>query len=104
MSFRLLALVAFTAALGCADSSRAAPSPTSRQATTAPTTRPVAAVWYEQSGMRILAPGEKFEPHRLIVGVWGDGTVVWSDDRATGGAPYRTARVEPAVVAGLARS
>ena len=72
--------------------------------TTQATTGPVAAVWFEPSGMRILKPGEKIERHRLIVGVWGDGTVVWSDDRATGGAPYRTARVDPAVVADLEQS
>ena len=73
-----------------------------------PTTRaadaPVAALWYEPSGMRIMKPGEKFEPHRLIAGVWGDGRVVWSNDRATGGGPYRTARIDADTVARLKQS
>ena len=63
------------------------------QPTTAPAVVPVAGVWYEPSGMRILAPGEPLEIHRLIVGVWSDGTVVWSDNRRTGGKPYWTGRI-----------
>lgn len=67
-------------------------SSTTQPVATAPaaTTRPVAAVWYHSSGPPIPNP----EPRRLIVGVWGDGRVVWSDDRMTGGKPYRTARIE----------
>ena len=61
-------------------------------AATAPaaTTRPVAAVWSQTS--RPMPPDG--ESRRLIVGVWGDGTVVWSADRATGGKPYRAGRIE----------
>ena len=65
---------------------------------------PVAAVWYEQSGMTIPRPGEKFEPHRLIVGVWSDGTVVWSDNRRKGGNPYWAGRIPPDLVARLLAS
>ena len=97
-SRRLFVLFSLTAVLGCSGSLAAA-SPT-----TAPATRPVAAVWYQRSGMTILAPGEKFEPHSLVVGVWGDGTVVWSDDRRTGGKPYWIGRIAPELVGKLLTS
>ena len=70
----------------------ASPATQSATTTTAPapaTTQPVAAVWYQSS--RPVDPGG--ESRRLIVGVWADGRVVWSDDGATGGKPYRTARI-----------
>jgi hypothetical protein len=50
---------------------------------------PVAAVWYEIS---YPAPDVK-ETEKLIAGLWSDGTVVWSDNRDTGGKPYHTARI-----------
>ena len=98
-------LAAVLAACHSAWGAMPASQPTTRAtASTKPTTGPVAAVWYEPSGMRIPPPGEKFEPHRLIVGVWRDGTIVWSDDRATGGKPYRKGRVDAPVLARLEQS
>lgn len=32
---------------------------------------------------------------RLILAVWNDGYVVWSEDRLRGGAPYHTGRTDP---------
>ena len=35
---------------------------------------------------------------KLIVCLWGDGSIVWSDDKVNGGPPYFTAQVKPEVV------
>ncbi len=35
---------------------------------------------------------------QLIVCLWGDGSIVWSDDNVNGGPPYFTAQVKPEVV------
>jgi hypothetical protein len=32
---------------------------------------------------------------QLIVSIWGDGTVVWSNDQLNGGHPYLTAQLRP---------
>lgn len=81
---RSIAIILLLATCGFADA-----------ATTEPATRaapqPVAAIWYERSHPKT---GET-DARTLIVGVWSDGTVVWSDDRATGGKPYRVGRVDP---------
>src|SRR5687768_3151575 len=74
------------------------------QPATVPASAPVAAVWYEPSGTRVLAPGEPLEIHRLIVGVWSDGTVAWSDNRRTGGKPYWTGRIPRELVEKLLAS
>ena len=74
------------------------------QPATAPAPAPVAGVWYQPSGTRVLAPGEPLEFHRLIVGIWSDGTVVWSDNRRTGGKPYWTGRVPRELVEKLLAS
>lgn len=37
----------------------------------------------------------------LVIGIWGDGQVVWSEDRVYGGAPYRSGTVDPKQVAAL---
>ena len=44
---------------------------------------PVAAIWYER-GYPFHEQPSKF----LIVGIWSDGTVIWSDDRAPGGGSH----------------
>jgi hypothetical protein len=75
------------------------PATTTTASAKAPATRPVAAVWYEMS---YPPPGET-EPRRLIVGVWADGTVVWSDNRRTGGAPYRAGQIDRPRVGQLLR-
>jgi hypothetical protein len=36
---------------------------------------------------------------RLVLGVWADGYVVWSEDRVRGGPPYRAGRADPKKVA-----
>ena len=74
------------------------------QPATAPAPAPVAGVWCQPSGTRVLAPGEPLEFHRLIVGIWGDGTVVWSDNRRTGGKPYWTGRIPRELVEKLLAS
>jgi len=105
MTSRLVLLAALLAPFACERSCFSASSPAGPPApTTAPSTRPVAAVWYELSGMTVVKPGEKFEPNRLIVGVWSDGTVVWSSDRRTGGKPYWTGKIAPELVAKLLAS
>jgi len=40
-------------------------------------------------------------PNRLVVAVWHDGFVVWSENRTAGGAPYRSGRVSPEKVAAV---
>ena len=32
---------------------------------------------------------------KLIVAVWADGSVIWSENRTDGGAPYLTGKIEP---------
>jgi hypothetical protein len=32
---------------------------------------------------------------QLLVGIWGDGTVIWSNEHVKGGPPYFTAQVNP---------
>ena len=63
--------------------------------TTAPSSQPAvtpcAAVWFE---MGYPPPGVT-EMQHLYVGVWSDGTIVWSAGRKE---PYMTAKVEPARV------
>jgi hypothetical protein len=68
-----------------------------------PTTRPapVAAIWFE-SGYPV--PGKRDdETRKLIVGVWGDGTSVWSVAETGMGKPYKTARLDPAAVEKLVK-
>jgi len=65
-------------------------------------TGPVAAIWFE---LGYPPPGAvASEKRRLIVGVWADGRVVWSDDRGKGGAPYREGQIEPRRVDELLRA
>ena len=35
---------------------------------------------------------------KLVVSIWGDGSIVWSGDQVNGGAPYSEANVDPKVV------
>ncbi len=67
--------------------------PTSQPATSGPTTAelstlvPVVAIWCEggyPAGVRT---------NMLIVGVWSDGTVDWSEPRASGAKKFRSAKV-----------
>jgi len=39
------------------------------------------------------------EADRGVLVAWGDGVLVWSDNRLHGGPPYRVARVDPADIA-----
>jgi hypothetical protein len=75
--------------------------------TTKPVNAPVAAVWFDVGYPPPPKPGEdvsQFEFRRLIVGVWSDGTVIWSDDRRTGGKPYYVGRIPPELVTRLLTS
>jgi hypothetical protein len=38
---------------------------------------------------------------QLIVGIWGDGSVVWSNDQVNGGPPYFTAQIKPQDVSAM---
>ena len=38
---------------------------------------------------------------RLVLAVWKDGHIVWSDDRLRGGAPYRAGQIDPKRLASL---
>lgn len=49
----------------------------------------VVAVYYEDWGL--TSSGSP----RVIVVAWPDGTVVWSENRVTGGAPYYRGRIDP---------
>jgi hypothetical protein len=75
---------------GCAHRATVSPSPTSQPSTLPP--GPVAAVWFD---VGYPPPGFTGEMQRLIVAVWGDGRVVWSDDRGRGGKPYHEGKVDP---------
>lgn len=77
-----------------------------------PPTKPISesesvlAIYTQNDSLGIGNPGpEMFS--KLIVAVWGDGTIVWSDDRLNGGMPYRSARIDPkkvkSLLAGLKR-
>src|SRR5688572_20891566 len=48
----------------------------------------VLAVYREQGG--IASKGAS----ALVLAIWPDGTVIWSEDRLAGGAPYRTGTVD----------
>jgi hypothetical protein len=53
---------------------------------------PVIAVTIDGGGMRTdwqLYP-------RIIMAVWPDGKIIWSEDPAKGGLPFRVSRIEPA--------
>ena len=61
-----------------------------------PATRPVpvAAIWLE-TGYPI--PGQREDEWRkLIIGIWSDGTIVWSAADAGSGKPYLTAKLDRA--------
>jgi len=103
-------LIAVAGLMGCcahsgtasAEEISALPAPTTR-----PANAPVTAVWFDIGYPPPPKPGEdvkQFEYRRLIVGVWSDGTVIWSDDRRTGGKPYCIGRVPPELVAKLLAS
>ena len=89
----LMLLLASTLACAAEPTTGTTTRPVPAPATTRPAV-PVAGIWTE-TGMPI--PGRRDdEPRKLIVGVWSDGTIVWST--AGAGKPYRTARLEPAAV------
>ena len=80
----------------------ALPAPTTR-----PANPPVAAVWFNIGYPPPPKPGDdikQLEFRRLIVGVWSDGTVIWSDDRSKGGKPYYIGRIPAELVAKLLAS
>lgn len=81
------AAVVLMALSGCAHRSDVRPA-----TQTAFPSGPVAAVWFD---VGYPPAGFDGEMNRLIVGVWGDGRIIWSDDRARGGKPYRMGRVDP---------
>src|SRR5262249_23309746 len=68
----------------------AAPAPTPRQ-TTLPISSAdtVLAIFTQDWGLR-SAGGP-----RLVLAVWDDGKVVWSEDHLEGGSPYRAAAINP---------
>ena len=92
--------------LGCCrhDVASAGEIPALPPLATRPSTAPVAAVWYEISYPPPPKPGEELVPRRLIVAVWPDGTVIWSDNRATGGKPYYIGRIPNELVTKLLAS
>jgi hypothetical protein len=60
---------------------------------------PVAAIWFEDGGS---APRANYLRHKLIAGIWSDGTVVWSGDRRFGGPPYLRGRIAVEKVGAIA--
>ncbi len=51
------------------------------------------AIWNEDWGL--ASSGDP----KLVLAVWKDGYVAWSEQRIAGGGPYRTGRVDPKLVA-----
>ena len=54
----------------------------------------VVAVYTNDSALGVEDP-------RLILSVWGDGTIVWSQDRLKGGGPYFESKIAPADVSAM---
>ena len=74
--------VALTTAADCADESKQLVRPITEAES-------VLAVYRENWGLLSA------ETPAIIFAAWPDGYVAWSENRVKGGAPYRTARVEP---------
>jgi len=53
----------------------------------------VFAVYLENAGG---GPGDPKEWPALVLAVWADGHVVWSEDHLNGGPPYRASDIDPA--------
>jgi hypothetical protein len=51
----------------------------------------VLAVYTRSSGMRL----DRDQSVKVVIVVWGDGTIIWSSDLVRGGSPYRKARIDP---------
>lgn len=67
---------------------------------------PVAAVYtrgWMYKGSEYGNPEDFFRP-RVIVALWADGHIVWSDNSVEGGPPYREATLEPARVEELLKN
>jgi hypothetical protein len=72
---------------------------TSQPTTTQAAARPIAAIWFVDGMVLPPPPPALAESQKLLVGVWSDGTVVWSkNDQARGGRPYQSAHITPAEV------
>jgi hypothetical protein len=72
-------------------SSAAIPSMQAAESTTNGTTGPTTRARDVAGTDRVAAisvHGGRFSKFRLIIGVWADGTVIWSNDRQRGGKPY----------------
>jgi hypothetical protein len=54
----------------------------------------VLAIYREDWGLHIARPDSARGPF-LILGVWKDGYIIWSDDRLNGGEPYHAGRIDP---------
>lgn len=46
----------------------------------------------------------RWEPVRVVLLIWKDGTAIWSEDRVKGGAPYSLGYVDPAKIQGFTRT
>lgn len=114
--------ISLTLAVGCKESSgrhgptkpeasRADRSPTTAQeskeshspsvTTTQPgPMRPAAAIWYDS----FEDMNDDELPTRLIVGIWSDGTIIWSSRRDVGGKPYSKAMIDPTRIDKLLRA
>lgn len=55
----------------------------------------VLAVYYEDWGLASSGMPQ------IIVAAWPDGHIVWSRDRVKGGAPYRSAEIDPRTIAAM---
>lgn len=51
----------------------------------------VIAVFSRSLGMRL----DRNQSVKIVVVVWGDGTIIWSSDLVRGGGPYRKAKIDP---------
>jgi hypothetical protein len=56
---------------------------------------------YTENMSNAIRDLEKDPITKLIVAVWGDGRIIWSQNRISGGAPYYSGNIEPKEIQSL---
>lgn len=81
-------------ALLCLTSAEPTTAPSTQPATTQAAPVPIIAVSHQQTYPAVGAT----ETDRLGVGIWSDGTILWSTNEKGFGKPYQKSKVEPAQI------